>query len=245
MSQIYLRRGSIFIATNDEKTDVHQELPVGVYRINFDPNIGWYFDPIESFSMPPKLYGNIEGQAERVLKTYRTRLSRGGKSTGVLLSGTKGSGKTLLAKKVAMDSNLPVIVVNTPFFDDDFKETLANVGECVIIFDEFEKVYAEKPRQNQMLTLFDGVFDVRALMFLIVNESGYLVSPLLNRPGRLYYSFEYKGLKRDFIEDYCKDNLNNIVRRAIAEEEFLKGLKELREKATIVYDENLFGPPTR
>jgi len=37
-----------------------------------------------------------------------------------------------------------------------------------------------------------------------------------------------------------KDNLNNVVRRSIAEEEVRKGLKELREKATIVYDENLF-----
>lgn len=38
-----------------------------------------------------------------------------------------------------------------------------------------------------------------------------------------------------------KDNLNNVVRRAIAEEEYRKALKELREKATIVYDETLFG----
>lgn len=37
-----------------------------------------------------------------------------------------------------------------------------------------------------------------------------------------------------------KDNLNNVARRAIAEEEVRKGLKELRDKATIVYDENLF-----
>lgn len=38
-----------------------------------------------------------------------------------------------------------------------------------------------------------------------------------------------------------KDNLNNVVRRALAEEEYRKALKELREKATIVYDETLFG----
>jgi len=208
MSQLYLRRGNSYVVTDDGSTDLHDHLPPGVFRINFDSMIGWFFDPLEPFQIPEKLYGDIQSKSDRILNTYRVRLSKGN-STGVLLNGSKGSGKTLLAKKCAMDSGLPVVVVNTPFHNDSFKEVLANIGECVIIFDEFEKVYADQAAQNAMLTLFDGVFDVRALMFLIANESRHLVGPLLNRPGRLFYALEYKGIDQEFIKEYCRDRLNN------------------------------------
>jgi hypothetical protein len=30
-----------------------------------------------------------------------------------------------------------------------------------------------------------------------------------NRPGRIFYSLDFKGLEQDFIIEYCEDNLNN------------------------------------
>jgi peptidyl-prolyl cis-trans isomerase SurA len=42
-----------------------------------------------------------------------------------------------------------------------------------------------------------------------------------------------------------KDSLHKLTRRAIAEEEFRKGLKKLRDKATIIYDQDLFIESTR
>jgi hypothetical protein len=212
-NQLYVRRGrDDFSVTNDAATDIQEDLPVGVYRLASVPFVGWVFQRITDFSMPPKFYGNLEKQGERIMTTYRERAARGD-STGVLLRGSKGAGKTLLAKKVAMESGLPVVLINQPFSDDSFKELIAGLGKVVVLFDEFEKIYSERSDQNSLLTLFDGVFASQALMFVIVNDSSALVGPLLNRPGRLYYALDYKGLEREFIEDYCTDRLTNQEHR--------------------------------
>jgi hypothetical protein len=31
-----------------------------------------------------------------------------------------------------------------------------------------------------------------------------------NRPGRIFYSLDFKGLEQDFIMEYCADNLDNV-----------------------------------
>jgi hypothetical protein len=31
-----------------------------------------------------------------------------------------------------------------------------------------------------------------------------------NRPGRIFYSLDFKGLEQDFIIEYCQDNLDNV-----------------------------------
>jgi len=32
-----------------------------------------------------------------------------------------------------------------------------------------------------------------------------------NRPGRIFYMLEFKGLSEDFIREYCQDNLSNLT----------------------------------
>lgn len=172
------------------------------------PFVGFFFEQVEEFTLPAKLYGSINRNAERTINTYKKRLEQG-KSTGILLSGEKGGGKTLLAKKIAMDLQVPVVLVQTPFSDETFKGIIAGLGPSVVIFDEFEKVYASKPDQNQLLTLFDGIYNTQCLFMIIVNEQYLLTDALMNRPSRFYYLLEYKGLDLEFIEDYCQDRLDN------------------------------------
>lgn len=209
--QTYVHHGRDFDVVTRAEGEVCDALPPGVYRLNFHPHRGWWFSEMAPFVMPSKFYGNVERRAARIFDTYMQRRERG-QSTGVLLDGIKGSGKTLLAKKVAVDSGLPVILINTPYTDDDFKEILANVGPCVILFDEFEKVYHEKEKQNTVLTLLDGAFASQALTFLIVNDAYKLVGPLKNRPGRLFYYLEYGGLDENFIREYVTDNLRPVMK---------------------------------
>jgi hypothetical protein len=78
----------------------------------------------------------------------------------------------------------------------------------VILFDEFEKVY-DKDDQEKMLTLLDGVYPSKKLFILTCNDKWRIDSHMRNRPGRIFYSLDFKGLEQAFIIEYCEDNLVN------------------------------------
>jgi hypothetical protein len=132
-------------------------------------------------------------------------------STGVLLSGEKGSGKTLLAKSLALkggEQDIPTIVINAPWHGDVFNKLVQDITQpCIILFDEFEKVYNEE-EQNSMLTLLDGVYPSKKLFILTCNDKWRINQHMRNRPGRIFYSLEFRGLESEFIEEYCQENLN-------------------------------------
>ena len=68
-------------------------------------------------------------------------------------------------------------------------------------------MYDEKKHQDLLLTLLDGVFPTKKLFVLTTNDRHGVNSKMLNRPGRIFYSIEYKGLSEGFIREYCVDNL--------------------------------------
>ena len=189
---------------------LHEKLPVGVYNLNFDDDSRCFFlEKLLDFVLPDKIYGKSSGYARRVVHTFLDRPL----STGVLLSGIKGSGKSLLAKQIsvlAKESNIPTIVINRNWKGDSFNAFIQSIeSEAVIIFDEFEKTYQGHDDQNKILTLLDGVYPTKKLFLITSNETRNVSDYLINRPGRIYYSFEFKELEKEAIIEYCNDNLNN------------------------------------
>lgn len=210
MSHVYIDRGSVYTVANKQDLEIPRvdKLPPGNYVLNNSLQ-GFYFKKTDRFILPKKYYGDLESKAERIITTWVNRLENNERGTGVLLNGLKGSGKTLLAKEVASRLDVPVIMVNQPYHGNNFSELIQELGPCVILFDEFEKVYAEQEKQQALLTMFDGTYDIKALSFFIINNKHNLASYFLNRPGRIFYSFEYSSLEDQFIKDYCKDKLEN------------------------------------
>ena len=204
----YIRNGGNFRVVSDLAMEVHKSLPVGTYTVMFDQIMGYFLSINDDFKAPKKLYGSTEKNAARIIATFHDRTN----STGVLLVGEKGSGKTLLAKIIAREgskSDLPTLIINQPYKGDAFNEFIKNINQpCIIIFDEFEKVY-DKDDQNMILTLLDGHSSTKNLFVFTCNESYKINDYMLNRPGRIYYYIEFKGLDVEFIEEYCNDNLNN------------------------------------
>ena len=205
----FLKSGDTWSLTPDGRMDVRDRLPSGNYTVCKHPLTGEYFlEETAAFTLPPKLYGKTERYAERILSTFNRRAP--GAQIGVCLSGTKGSGKTLLAKHIAKTSGLPTIIVNTPFSDERFMRTMQGIEqEAVIIFDEFEKLY-DSDAQESILTLFDGVFTARNKVMVITCNNKYAVQSFFhNRPSRLRYSIAFEGLGVEFIREYCEDVLND------------------------------------
>jgi hypothetical protein len=129
-----------------------------------------------------------------------------------MLNGEKGSGKTLLAKTLSIEAakqGVPTIIINAAWTGDAFNKFMQDIEQpCIILFDEFEKVY-DNNEQEAALTLLDGVFPSRKLFILTCNDKWRVNEHMRNRPGRIYYMIDFKGLDADFIREYCDERLDN------------------------------------
>jgi len=182
-------------------------LPVGNYVVA-KSMAGMFFQRVPKFTSEGKTYGELQRYADRIMSTFLDRE----RATGALLAGEKGSGKSLLARLIAIDgyqASIPTILVNAPWEGDEFSSLLATVTQpAIVLMDEFEKVYNSN-QQEGVLTLLDGTMTSKKLFILTVNNKYAVDSHMRNRPGRLFYSLDFDGLEGSFVREYCEDNLEN------------------------------------
>lgn len=197
-----------------------------VYIVSVD-NSGFFLKhEMDKFELPEKIYGSTNRRADKICATFN---SRDNATTGVMLTGLKGSGKTFLMKKVAnncIDMGVPVVMVNDAFSGSEFISFINGLGEVVVIFDEFAKNYKRgqdnTQGQESLLTLFDGVASGKRMIMISDNDLWDISSLYKNRPSRIYYSYKYEKLEREMVEEYSKDNLND--------EKFVESIVKLSDK---------------
>lgn len=138
-------------------------------------------------NLPSKIYELNEDKIfkKRVLNNFNNHEN----SIGVMLAGTKGTGKTMLAKVIAKESNLPIIIVDSQFpttrLIGFFKQFSTPV--CVI-FDEIEKNF----NTGRMLDFLDGVEKTtKKLVLMTCNELDKVSEYLQDRCSRIRYVRKY------------------------------------------------------
>lgn len=198
--------------TEDIKT--YSKLPVGTYEVCFNQNIGFYLTAHTALEVKEeKIYGSTLNRIDKILLSFE----KSERNFGVILSGDKGSGKSLFARELSkkcLEKEIPVIIVNIAA--PGIASFLASIEqEVMILFDEFEKTFSfendcgEKSElpQEELLSLFDGLDSGKKLFVITCNDTYRLSSYLLNRPGRFHYHFKLGVVTPEDMREYMSDKL--------------------------------------
>lgn len=212
--QMFDVRGKRVFTASDRGTEV-SVIPASVYTVEFNPMTGWYLERAAIPSRPKRLYGDVADRAQRILNTYHDRLNQPGKNTAALLSGNKGSGKTMLSAEVAVaavEAGLPVILVEAGHTDSSFFKFLNSITQpCIVLIDEFEKKYKDDEEQNALLGLLDGI-NAGGKLFILTSNNSTVSQFLMSRPSRIFYHYRYEKLDEATVVGYCNDNLTDAAK---------------------------------
>ena len=198
-----------------------KNLPPKVYTMNVSPQGQMFLKEHNFIVNTKKIYGDLNNKVQKIFKTYEAR----NKNLGVLLSGLKGTGKSLLIKlciEKAIKDNIPVILINQKINLNGFSDFIKRIDERVVcVFDEFDKFSYEDTetcgedsgRENQfgLLGLLDGVNENKNLYLFSCNTLYKINQFFLSRPGRIFYHFKFDSLSSEVIQEYLKDNLKTQI----------------------------------
>lgn len=206
----FLRRGNMFRVTDSANLDIRDHLPAGTFQVMFDGMANeFYLEDLPMQDIPGKRYGSVDVVADRIIAAFLKR----GRNTGILMNGEKGSGKTMTSRRISevlRSMGMPTLIVSNQFAGVEFNAFMASINQpCMVLFDEFEKVYTDEKAKGQLLSLLDGVVASNKLMVLTSNSDRGLNNAMINRPGRLLYRLDYHGVEEAAVREYCADNLIN------------------------------------
>lgn len=187
-----LEAGKVYTVTVDNYTDV--------ISLNIAPDL----------QLPAKIYETSEDKMfiSKVINRYKTTTEG---TTGVLLSGLKGSGKTVMIKNIAVQSELPIILIDKGFrprFMTKLFNELADVEVCVI-FDEIDKL-GEDYDDDYLLRILDGAnTSGKKLVLCTCNDEDEISPYLKDRCSRIRYWKKFDEISASMIQEVLEDKLTD------------------------------------
>jgi hypothetical protein len=196
-----------------------QKLPPAIYEVNFTNELGFHLiRKHDNYPLPSDLYNfnNTEVKSDLAC-LFLNRFNAESNNLGVMLIGEKGTGKSLLMKRtanLAIELGMPVIAVENSYNSEQLAKFLSSIkDDAVVLFDEFEKKYdydedpENRPSQAGLLSFFDGTSVYRKLIIVTANDRDGINEFFLNRPSRIRYVIDYKGLTPEFVSSYLQEKL--------------------------------------
>lgn len=180
-----------------------------VYALSVDAEGGTFLRFMsESFELPSPLYALDHNLIARVARQYHAQPTQ---NLGVILSGVRGTGKSVTAKQICNELRLPVIVVSDARRMPNLASFLSLIRQPVVVFiDEYEKLVGNTDFEQTLLTIMDGVHtDTQyARIFLLTMNSLYINENLIQRPSRVRYLVKFGDLTKDQVMTILNDRLH-------------------------------------
>lgn len=197
----------------DDGIFVSHELAADFYEVVYTQETGFYLQRIRCSQENGRVYGRMDERIEKVMRSY----GASARNLGVILSGAKGIGKSLFAKRIsqrAVADGLPVVMVNEYY--SGLPQFLSSIDQkCMVLFDEFDKNFYDASTetnnptavQDSFLTLFDGVYSSNKLFVITANNLEKISEFLVNRPGRFRYHLRFSYPNEQEIREFFRDQL--------------------------------------
>lgn len=169
-----------------------------------------FFKVIDGLNLPSKVYTTDEEEMfmNKILNHY-SKADNG--VLGVMLSGLKGSGKTVMAKQIALKSDLPIIIIDKGFSPRKLAELFQDLSgtEACFIFDEIDKI-GEDYDDTFLLQVLDGANTTgKKLMLFTCNNEEDINDCLIDRCSRIRYWRDFDELSTSMIQKVLEDVLED------------------------------------
>lgn len=217
-------------------------IPGKVYDLSYDRYTGDdIFKENGELSLPSKVYTSKKDEffKKRVLTYFNNAFTD---TTGVMLAGTKGTGKTIMAKVLAKESNLPIIIVDPQYPEHRLIKYFKQISTPVcILFDEVDKSFDTE----KMLDFLDGLQKTSKKLVIMTCNNLHKVSEYLqDRCSRIRYLRKYTtddnlefldvlindmGIKNvEEVSKFCRENIRLLSMDNIVA--FLNEIKMLEDE---------------
>lgn len=168
------------------------------------------FNVAPAISLPEKLYTTTDDDkfVNKIVSRYN--ISKEG-VTGVMLSGLKGSGKTIMMKRIALESGLPIILIDKSFYPRhliNLFNKLSATPVCILM-DEVDKL-GDDYSDDYLLKVLDGINSSgKKLMIFTCNDDEDISEYLKDRCSRIRYWKEYGETPASMIQAILEDKLDD------------------------------------
>ena len=215
--------------------------PNKIYTLMYSRQDGDLFiEESKDFEFPKVYYQTNKDKkfVKRVLDTYKKTEKL---TTGVLLSGLKGSGKTLMSKWIAKESNLPVIVIDSSVCSEDIEGFFAKINTDVcVVFDEIDKYW----NTRYLLGFLDGVKpSCKKLVICTCNDEKEIDKYLNDRCSRIRYKKTFDSLNKDVVAGIINDVIKDKTKADAAAEYCMTAMSVVSHDNVIIFAEEVKNNP--
>lgn len=215
-------------------------IPGKIYALKQNRDYDMYLEEDKDFEFPEKYYLSDDDTKfmNKVVSMYNTTKKL---TLGTLLSGMKGSGKTLMAKKIAAMSGLPIIVIDSSVHSDDIEGFFAKIHDDVcVIMDEIDKYW----NTRYLLGFLDGVKPTcKKLLLCTCNNEKEIDEYLNDRCSRIRYKKKFDCLTKDAVLGILTDSIGDTEKAKSATEFIYNHINVISYDNVITFGEEIINSP--